>query len=158
MLTLDTTKPENVCYFKKKCHKGWNRRRSRLIHSFIDVFYANLISTCFPFHPFILTSRQQLCHHYSVSIISCDFFQSECNDYWNASDTPLLLCFPCPPSSAPAIKPSVRHRGVHRPLLHSLQAVCYSAESGLTPQSGRYLKTHTHIIFSHFDMMRFTFN
>lgn len=54
-----------------------------------------------------------------------------------------LTPLPSLPPSAPAIRPSVSHRRVHRPLLHGLQAVHYSAQSGLASQSGRYL-THTH--------------
>lgn len=51
--------------------------------------------------------------------------------------------FFCSFSSAAAIKPSVSHRGVHRPLLHSLQAVQHSAESGLFSPGGRWPKMHT---------------
>lgn len=48
---------------------------------------------------------------------------------------------PLPPvsPSSPVLRPPVSHRGVHRPLLHGLQAVHHPAQPGLAPQSCRYL-------------------
>lgn len=47
---------------------------------------------------------------------------------------------PLPPvsTSSPVLRPPVSHRGVHRSLLHGLQAVHDPAQPGLPPQSGRY--------------------
>lgn len=53
------------------------------------------------------------------------------------SRTRLTTAFPVSPSP-PVLRPPVSHRGVHRPLFHSLQAVCNPAQPGLAPQSRRY--------------------
>lgn len=85
--------------------------------------------------------------HYIICIISCNF--SRLNAVISRTClTPLPLCLPSLPPSASAIRPSVSNWRVHRPLLHGLQAVHYSAQSGLPSQSCRYPQTHTQDILS----------
>lgn len=59
------------------------------------------------------------------------------------------LTTPSPVSpSPPVLRPPVSHRGVHRSLFHSLQAVHDAAQPGLAPQSRRYRRSLPAQLFS----------